>query len=98
MATLIARPPTVRLRGRTHRSRAPADDFQMSAREASHRSRTTIGNAFNRSPRWSVGNQADITAETDDPVPKLVAGAGTTGSDTDLADGATGRYLRGVSS
>jgi hypothetical protein len=34
---------------------------------------TTVGNAFNRLPHRSVGDKADITAETDHGVPKLRA-------------------------
>ena len=45
----------------------------MSASEASHRLRTTVGNAPSRLPRWSDGNQTDSTAETDYRVPKLRA-------------------------
>jgi len=72
--------------------------LNRSASEASHRLGTTVGNAFNRSPRWSAGNDADITAETDDCVPKLGTCVRTTRGDSDVAHGATGRYLRRVSS
>src|SRR5215472_2106405 len=70
----------------------------MSVTQASHRLGTTVGNAFNRSPRWSTGNYADITAESDDHVPKLRACVRTASIDSDVAHGATGRYLRRVSS
>ena len=37
----------------------------FSTSEAARRLGTTVGNTFNRLPHWSVGNQGDITAETD---------------------------------
>src|SRR5215472_1152564 len=70
----------------------------MSASEASQRLGAMVGNAFKRSPRRSVGNDADITAETDDHVPKLRACVGATSVDSDVAHGVTARYLRRVSS
>src|SRR6516164_5513100 len=70
----------------------------MSASAASQRLGTTVGNAFNRSPSRSVGDDADIAAETDDHVLKLRACVGAASVDSDVAHGLTARYLRRVSS
>jgi hypothetical protein len=63
------------------------------SKEASHCLGTTVGNAFDGSPGWSAADEADITAGTDDHVAKLRACVRTTSGDSDVAYGATGRYL-----